>query len=107
MEAANRVAANTGILYARMVITIFISLYSTRLVLAALGVSDFGIFNVVGGAVIVLAVFGSATALDCQFIMSCIRGERDEEKWREILICVLLHIYHRFIIWLMGITLQF
>jgi hypothetical protein len=40
---AKRVAINTGFLYAQMAITVFISLYATRLVLAALGVNDFGI----------------------------------------------------------------
>jgi hypothetical protein len=51
---ANRVVKNTGILYARMAITVFISLYATRLILNALGTTDFGIFNVVAGAIAML-----------------------------------------------------
>ena len=54
MKAANRVMKNTGILYVRMGITVFISLYSTRLILNSLGVDDFGIFNVVAGSIAML-----------------------------------------------------
>lgn len=46
-----RVAKNTFILYFRMVITLLVSLYTSRVVLQALGVEDFGIYNVVGGIV--------------------------------------------------------
>ena len=63
MQAAHRVAKNVGILYARMAITVFISLYSTRLVLAALGVADFGLFNVVGGVVAMLGFLNSSMAV--------------------------------------------
>jgi hypothetical protein len=37
-----------------MAITVFISLYATRLILAALGAEDFGIFNVAGVAIAML-----------------------------------------------------
>lgn len=51
MSTANRVIKNTGYLYAKMGITMFVSLYTTRLILNSLGASDFGIFNIVGGAI--------------------------------------------------------
>ena len=47
----SRVAKNTFILYFRMAITLLVSLYTSRVVLQALGVEDFGIYNVVGGIV--------------------------------------------------------
>lgn len=46
-----RLAKNTLILYARMLFTVGISFYSTRLILANLGVSDYGVYNVIGGFV--------------------------------------------------------
>ena len=49
-STANRVVKNTGFLYAKMGITMFISLYTTRLILNSLGAADFGIFNIVGGS---------------------------------------------------------
>lgn len=53
-STANRVIKNTSYLYIKMGITMFISLYITRLILNSLGASDFGIFNIVGGAISML-----------------------------------------------------
>lgn len=52
-ESANskRLAKNTLILYARMLFTVGISFYTTRLILANLGVENYGIYNVIGGFV--------------------------------------------------------
>jgi membrane protein required for beta-lactamase induction len=57
MKSANKVVVNTGILYARMLITMGISLYSTRLVLNALGSVDYGVFNLVAGVIAMLSFF--------------------------------------------------
>jgi Na+-driven multidrug efflux pump len=84
LEAAKRVAKNTGILYARMAITVFISLYSTRLILAALGVADFGLFNVVGGVISMLGFLNSSMATATQRFMSFAQGEGDLEKVKRI-----------------------
>ena len=46
MSTANRVIKNTGWLYTKMATTMFVSLYTTRLILSALGASDFGIYNI-------------------------------------------------------------
>ena len=43
MTTANRIIKNTGFLYAKMGITIFFNLYTTRLILNALGTNDFGV----------------------------------------------------------------
>ena len=50
-----RIAKNTLLLYFRMLLTMVVSLYTSRVVLGALGVEDYGIYNVVGG---VVAMFG-------------------------------------------------
>ena len=50
-----RIAKNTLLLYFRMLITMAVSLYTSRVVLNILGVEDFGIYNVVGG---IVAMFG-------------------------------------------------
>ncbi|MGQ7945114.1 hypothetical protein [Flavobacterium sp. WC2509] len=84
MQAAHRVAKNTGILYAKMVITVFISLYSTRLILAALGVTDFGLFNVVGGIISMLSFLNASMAGATQRFMSYAQGEGDLEKVKRI-----------------------
>jgi Na+-driven multidrug efflux pump len=92
MQASHRVAKNTGILYARMAITVFISLYSTRLVLAALGVADFGLFNLVGGVIAMLGFLNSSMTAATQRFMSFAQGAGDLEKVKRIFnMSMLLH----------------
>ncbi|WP_415843245.1 hypothetical protein [Zobellia roscoffensis] len=67
-----------------MGITIFISLYTTRLVLNALGASDFGIFNVVGGAIAMLGFLHAAMSSATQRFMSFYEGKGDKEKQKYI-----------------------
>ncbi|MUH38102.1 hypothetical protein D9O36_19795 [Zobellia amurskyensis] len=84
MSTAHRVIKNTGFLYAKMAITMFISLYTTRLVLNALGVSDFGIFNLVGGAIAMLGFLHAAMSSATQRFMSFYEGRGDVEKQKYI-----------------------
>lgn len=46
-----KIAKNTAFLYIRMLFVLFVSLYTTRVVLQVLGVEDYGVYNVVGGFV--------------------------------------------------------
>lgn len=46
-----RIAKNTLFLYIRMFLTMAVSLYTSRIILNALGISDYGIYNIVGGIV--------------------------------------------------------
>lgn len=84
MNQANRVAKNTLILYSQMAITVVFSLYTTRLVLASLGASDFGIFNVLGGAIMMFMFLSSAMEYASQRYMSFFSGEGDILKQRQI-----------------------
>lgn len=92
MSTSSRVIKNTGFLYIKMGITIFVSLYSTRLILASLGTSDFGIFNVVGGAIAMLGFLNSTLARATQRFMSYAEGEGKLEKKRSIFnVSLVLH----------------
>lgn len=93
MSTANRVIKNTGYLYVKMGITMFVSLYTTRLILNSLGASDFGIFNIVGGAIAMLGFLNAAMAGATQRFMSYAEGEGDREKQTRIFnISVVLHL---------------
>lgn len=83
-STANRVIKNTGFLYAKMGITMFISLYTTRLILNSLGASDFGIYNIVGGSIALLGFLNSAMASASQRFMSYTEGQGDQEKLKNI-----------------------
>lgn len=50
-ENTKRIAKNTLMLYIRMMFGMLVSLYTSRVILQALGVEDYGIYNVVGGFV--------------------------------------------------------
>ena len=64
-----RIAINTLLLYFRMLITMVIGLYTSRVVLKELGVEDYGIYNVVGGVVSMFGLLsGSLTAAISRFI---------------------------------------
>lgn len=76
-----------------MGITVFTSLYTTRLILASLGASDFGIFNVVGGAIGLLGFLNSTLANATQRFMSYAEGEGGIDNKRKIFnISISLHI---------------
>ncbi len=93
MSTANRVMKNTGILYARMGITIFISLYVTRILMQSLGISDFGLFNLIGGTIVMLTFLNNALSAATQRFMSYVQGENNLPKQNEIFnISVLLHL---------------
>lgn len=51
-----RIAKNTLLLYFRMLFMMVVSLYMCRIILNALGVKDFGIYNIVGGVVAMFTV---------------------------------------------------
>lgn len=65
-----RIAKNTLMLYFRMILTMLVSLYTSRVVLNTLGVEDFGIYNVVGGVVMMFAFFNSAMSSATQRFIS-------------------------------------
>ena len=59
-ENSKRIAQNTLFLFVRMVLVLCVGLYTSRVVLATLGVEDFGIYNVVGSVVVLFSFFQQA-----------------------------------------------
>lgn len=55
-----RIVINTALLYFRMLITVFVSLYTSRVVLLTIGIQDFGIYNVVGSVVVLFSFLTNA-----------------------------------------------
>lgn len=54
-----RIALNTGVLYIKLILSIFIGLYTSRIILQALGASDYGLYTVVGGIVSMMNFLGT------------------------------------------------
>ncbi|MEV4885874.1 hypothetical protein MRBLMN1_004431 [Chitinophaga ginsengisegetis] len=92
MQVANRVILNTGALYGRMLITVFISLYATRLVLNLLGAADYGLFNLISGVIAMLSFLNMAMTISTQRYMSFHLGTKDAHKLKVVFnSSVLLH----------------
>lgn len=74
-----------------MGITVFVSLYTTRLILESLGASDFGIFNIIGGAIVMLGFLNSTLANATQRFMSYAEGEGNLLKRKGFNVSIVLH----------------
>lgn len=76
-----------------MGLTLFVSLYSTRLILASLGEVDFGIFNVIGGSIAMMGFLNSTLANATQRFMSYAEGKGDDQNKTKIFnISLILHV---------------
>lgn len=65
-----RIARNTIFLYIRQLFSLFVSLYTVRIVLNVLGVVDYGIYNVVGGIITMFSFLSSTMATSTQRYLS-------------------------------------
>ena len=93
MTPAQRILVNTTAQYTRTIINVCLSLYSTRLILAALGQTDFGIYSVVAGVVAMLAFMTNALVTTTQRYLSFNHGKGDKQKIYQVFgNSVLLHL---------------
>lgn len=76
-ENNKRIAKNTALLYFRMIFTMSVTLYTSRVILNTLGVVDFGIYNVVGGVVTMFTVLNSAMAASTSRFLIFELGKQD------------------------------
>lgn len=88
-----RIAKNAFLLYVRTFVVLCITLYISRLVLAALGAEDLGIYNVVGGIVTLMAFFQTAlTKSTGRYITYDIGAEcSNEQRRRTFAACIGIH----------------
>ena len=79
---SKRLALNTLFLYARMLLLMFITLFTSRVTLRELGVDDYGIYNVVGGVVAMFSLLsGSLSAAISRFLTYELgKGNKDRIK---------------------------
>lgn len=75
-----RIAKNTVLLYLRSLISLFISLYTSRLVLKGLGVDDFGIYGVVGGFVSMFSIVTGSLSGAISRFLNFAMGKGDKKE---------------------------
>lgn len=81
---SKKIAKNTIILYMRQILILAISLYTSRVILQTLGADDYGIYNVVGGFVIMFNVISGAFIVAISRFMAYVIGEDNERKLGEL-----------------------
>ena len=91
-EANKRIAKNTFLLYVRMLFTMAVSLYTSRVVLNVLGVEDYGLYNVVGGFVAMFSFFNGAMAAATQRYLNFELGRGDASRLH-LVFCTSVNIH--------------
>ena len=79
-----RIAKNTLMLYVRMLVLMLVGLYTSRVVLAALGENDFGIYNVVGGVVAMFTIISGALNSAVQRFITFEMGKGPQAQLRRV-----------------------
>lgn len=78
MQNNNRIAKNAALLYVRMFLTMFVSIYASRVILDVLGVSDFGIYNVVSGVTTIVVFFSGSLSNATQRYLNISLGKDNQ-----------------------------
>ena len=79
-----RIAKNTLFLYFRMFIIMAVSLFTSRILLQKLGVEDFGIYNIVGGIIVVFSFMQAPISSATQRFINYALGENDLGKVQKV-----------------------
>lgn len=78
MKPSHRIVFNTGVLYVKLLIVMVIGLVNVRLILSALGETDYGIYSLVAGVVGMLAIMQSAMSNASMRFMAHSLGSDDD-----------------------------
>ena len=99
------IAKNTLYLYLRMMFSMGVSLYTSRVVLATLGVEDYGIYNVVGGVVVMFSFLNTSMSAATSRFMTFALGKDDRVGLQKTFSAALtIHILIAFLILVLAET---
>ena len=106
MRSANRrIAKNTAFMYVRLLTTMVIGLYVSRLALEILGVSDYGLFAVVGGVLAMFTFISNSLASATSRFFNTEMGKKDGDVNASFNINLLLHVCLAIIIFALAETI--
>lgn len=100
-----RIAKNTIVLYLRMIVVMLIALYTSRVLLKALGVDDFGLYNVVGGVVGLLTFFNRTMEKSTQRFLNVSMVKGDDSVSSIFSSSLTVHILFAMVFLLLGETI--
>src|SRR3712207_3969130 len=83
-KLSRRITLNTVALYARLLLSLLIGLYTSRVVLDALGIDDFGIYNLVGGIILVVNFLTNALTLSIDRFLAYALAHSDRKRLQAV-----------------------
>lgn len=81
---SKQIAKNTLILYVRMLVLMVVSFYTSRVILEALGIEDFGIYSVVGGFISMFAMISASLSGAISRYLTFYLGRNEREKLNKV-----------------------
>ena len=109
---SKQLAKNTLFLYGRMLFSMVVSLYTSRLILQYLGVENYGIYNVVGGLVAMFGIISGSLSTSISRNLTFELGKGDMEKLKKIysmsiniqliLIAIVIVLGETFFVWFLN-----
>lgn len=104
-ENNKRIAKNTLLLYVRTLFIMLVTLYTSRVVLNTLGVTDYGIYNVVGGVVAMFGFINGSMSSATQRYITFALGKGDKENLQKVFSTALqIHVLIAVLIIILGET---
>lgn len=109
------IAKNTVFLYMRSIVVMVVGIYTSRLVLQALGVDDYGVYNVIGGFVAMFSILSASLVNASQRFISYEMGKREPKMNRMfcgtmsihlLLALIVLVAFETFGIWFLNTKLN-
>lgn len=101
-----RIAKNTVVLYLRMVIIMAVNFYTSRIILEALGVVDYGVYTAVGGAVAMFGIISNSLSTSTQRFITFGIGKNDQQHLKTIFsTSVYIHIGMSVLIFILAETI--
>lgn len=80
MNNSSRILVNTIAQYSRSIVNMVLNLIATRVILSALGFSDYGIYSLISGVVAFLSFISNALAVTTQRYISISQGHKDIDE---------------------------
>lgn len=104
-QRTKRIAKNTVILYMRSIIVMLLTLYISRIVLKALGVEDYGLYNVVGGVVSLFAFLRTSLTKSTQRFLNVEMTKHDGRLLDVFQASITIHFFVALVVAILAETI--
>lgn len=95
----NLIFKNTGILFFRLILISGIGLFTSRFVIRSLGISDYGLYNVVGGIVVMMAFLNTVMVTTTYRFIAFEIGKGNSEGVNKVFnISLIIHLFLAFLV---------